>query len=59
MGEKGDIKGMEGVNDRIVTKVPKREERMDDTLILDPTIMESDKREVQRTCLRRNPGGRH
>jgi hypothetical protein len=51
MGERGGIGGMERVNDGVVRRVLKRDERRGYTLIIDPTIIESCKREAQMTYL--------
>jgi hypothetical protein len=51
MGERDGIGGMERVNDGIVRRVLKREDRKGYTLIIDPTIIESWKREAQMTYL--------
>jgi hypothetical protein len=51
VGRRGGIAGMERVNDGIAKKVLKREDRTGYTLIVDPTIIESQKREAQMTYL--------
>ncbi len=51
MGERGGVGGMERVNDGIVRRVLKRDNRKGYTLIIDPTIIESWKREAQMTYL--------
>ena len=51
VGQRGGICGMERVNDSIVRKVLKRDERQEYTLIVDPTIIESGKREARMTYL--------
>ena len=51
IGERGGIGGMERVNDGIVRKVLKRDESRGYTLIIDPTIIESCKREARMTYL--------
>ena len=51
MGQRGGICGMEKVNDSIVRKVLKKDEREGYTLIVDPTIIESGKREARMTYL--------
>jgi hypothetical protein len=51
MGQRGGIEGMERLNDGIAKKVLKREDRKGYTLIIDPTIVESEKREAQMTYL--------
>jgi hypothetical protein len=51
MGERGGIGGMERVNDGVVRRVLKRDDRRGYTLIIDPTIIESCKREAQMTYL--------
>jgi len=49
MGQHGGICGMERVNDSIVRKVLKRDESVGYTLIVDPTIIVSEKREAMMT----------
>jgi len=51
MGERGGTDGMERVNDGIVRKVLTRDDRRGYTLIIDPTIIETCKREAQMTYL--------
>lgn len=51
IGERGGIKGMEGVNREIARKVIGRDTRESYTLIVDPTIIESEKREAMMTYL--------
>ena len=51
MGQRGGICGMEKVNDSIVRKVLKKDEGEGYTLIVDPTIIESGKREARMTYL--------
>jgi hypothetical protein len=51
MGERGGIEGMEGVNEGVVRKVLKREDRKGYTLMADPTVIEADKREARMTYL--------
>jgi hypothetical protein len=51
MGERGGIGGMERVNDGIVRKVLRRDDSKGYTLIMDPTFIESGKREAQMTYL--------
>lgn len=51
MGQRGGLCGMEKVNDSIVRKVLKKGEREGYTLIVDPTIIESGKREARMTYL--------
>jgi hypothetical protein len=51
MGERGGIGGMERVNDGIVRKVLKRDDRRGYTLVIDPTMIESWKRDAQMTYL--------
>jgi hypothetical protein len=51
MGERGGIEGMEGVNDGVVKKVLKREEREGYTLMADPTVIEAEKREARMTYI--------
>lgn len=47
MEERGGIKGMERVNDGLGGKVLRRDNRKDYTLIVDPSMIESDKREAR------------
>jgi hypothetical protein len=49
MGERGGIGGMERVNDGVVRRVLKRDDQKGYTLIIDPTFIESDKREARMT----------
>lgn len=51
MGERGGIEGMEGVNDGVVRKVVRREDRKGYTLMADPTVIEADKREARMSYL--------
>jgi hypothetical protein len=51
MGQRGGIEGMERVNDGVVKKVLKREDRRGYTLMADPTVIESAKREARMTYL--------
>jgi phage gp46-like protein len=51
MGQRGGIPAMERVNDRVVSKVLKGEDQKGYTLMVDPTLIESDKREAQMTYL--------
>jgi hypothetical protein len=51
MGERGGIDGMERVNDGIVRKVLTRDDRRGYTLVIDPTIIETCKREARMTYL--------
>lgn len=51
MGERGGIGGMERVNDGITKKVLKKDDRKSYTLIIDPTMIESWKRQAQMTYL--------
>ena len=51
MGQRGGIYGMEKVNDSIVRKVLKKDKGEGYTLIVDPTIIESGKREARMTYL--------
>ncbi|NIS71433.1 MAG: IS1380 family transposase [Proteobacteria bacterium] len=51
MGERGGIGGMERINDGIVRKVLKRDKAKGYTLIIDPTMIESQKREAQMSYL--------
>ena len=50
-GKRGGISGMEKVNDSIVRKVLKKDGEKEYTLIVDPTIIESGKREARMTYL--------
>jgi hypothetical protein len=51
MGEKGGILGMEKVNEAITKKVLKQDKKEGYTLIIDPTLIEAEKREAQMTYL--------
>jgi hypothetical protein len=51
MGERGGIEGMERVNEGVVKKVLKREDRKGYTLMADPTVIEAGKREARMTYL--------
>lgn len=51
MGEKGGIEGMEKVNDGITRKVLRKDPRKGYTLIVDPTMIESGKREARMSYL--------
>ncbi len=51
MGERGGIEGMERVNDGVVKKVLRREDRKGYTLMADPTVIEAGKREARMTYL--------
>ena len=51
MGARGGIEGMGKVNDGITRKVLKRDDRKGYTLIVDPTLIASDKREAQMSYL--------
>jgi len=51
MGEGGGIVGMERVNDGMGRKVLRRDDRKGYTLIVDPTVIESEKREAQMSYL--------
>ena len=51
MGERGGIGGMERINDGVVERVVRREERKGYTLMVDPTVIESAKREARMTYL--------
>jgi hypothetical protein len=51
MGKRGGIEGMERVNEEISRKVVKRDDREGYTLIVDPTMIESHKREAQMSYL--------
>ena len=46
MGERGGVQGMERVNDEITARVFKGDDRKGYTLIVDPTMVESHKREA-------------
>lgn len=51
MGERGGIGGMERISDGVVERVVRREERKGYTLMVDPTVIESAKREARMTYL--------
>ena len=51
MGERGGIGGMERINDGVLERVLRREERKGYTLMVDPTVIESAKREARMTYL--------
>jgi hypothetical protein len=51
MGQRGGMEGIERVNDEVVKKVLKREERKGYTLMADPTVIEAEKREARMTYL--------
>lgn len=51
MGERGGIARMERVNDGVVKKILKREDGKGYTLMADPTVIETDKREARMTYL--------
>jgi hypothetical protein len=51
VGRRGGIAGMGRINDAMVKKVLKGEDRTGYTLMVDPTIIESQKREAQMTYL--------
>jgi len=51
MGERRGIDGMERVNDGVVRRVLKREERKGYTLMADPTVIEAEKREARMSYL--------
>lgn len=51
MGERGGIGGMEKVNDGIKGKVLRKDDRKGYTLIVDPTMIESEKREARMSYL--------
>jgi hypothetical protein len=51
MGERGGIGGMERINDGVLERVLKTEERKGYTLMVDPTVIESAKREARMTYL--------
>jgi hypothetical protein len=51
MGQGGGIEGMERVNDQITQRVLKRDDRKAYTLIVDPTMIGSNKREAQMSYL--------
>jgi len=52
MGDRGGIEGLERVNDKIVKKVLKLDNGNDYTLIVDPTMIETGKREAKMTYLK-------
>jgi hypothetical protein len=49
MGERGGIGGMERINDGVLERVLRTEERKGYTLMVDPTVIESAKREARMT----------
>lgn len=49
MGQRGGIQGMAQVNEAITRQVLKQDERHAYTLLVDPTIIEADKREAETT----------
>lgn len=51
MGEKGGILGMEKVNEAITKKVLKQDKKEGYTLIIDPTLIEAEKRDAKMTYL--------
>lgn len=51
MGQRGGIEGMQRVNDEITAKVLDRDDREGYTLIVDPTMIESHKREARMSYL--------
>ena len=51
MGQRGGIRGMDRVNEGIARKVLRRDHRRSYTLLVDPTIIEAEKREAQMTYL--------
>jgi len=51
MGERGGVQGMERVNDEITARVFKGDDRKGYTLIVDPTMIESHKREARMSYL--------
>ena len=51
MGQRGGIEGLERINDGVVKKVLKREDRKGYTLMADPTVIETEKREARMTYL--------
>ena len=51
MGKRGGVEGMEEVNDEITAKVLKKNDREAYMLIVDPTMIESHKREAQMSYL--------
>jgi len=51
MGERSGVEGMERVNDEITARVLKKDDRRGYTLIVDPTMIESCKREAQMSYL--------
>ena len=51
MGQRGGIEGIERVNGGVVKKVLKQERRKGYTLMADPTVIESEKREARMTYL--------
>jgi hypothetical protein len=51
MGERGEIEGTERINDGVVKKVLKREDRKGSTLMADPTVIEAEKRKARMSYL--------
>lgn len=51
MGRRGGIDGMEKVNDHLSTKILKKDNRKGYTLIVDPSIIEAEKRDAMMTYL--------
>lgn len=51
MGERGGAQGMERVNEEIMSRVLKQDKRDSYTLIIDPTLIEAEKREAKMTYL--------
>lgn len=49
IGDRGGIEGVEHVNRAIIRKVLKQEERKDYPLIIDPTLIEAEKRDARMT----------
>jgi hypothetical protein len=51
MGERGGIQGMERVNEEITRRVLKKDHQQGYTLIIDPTLIESEKQQARMTYL--------
>ena len=49
MGQRGGMEGLEKVNQEVARKVLRKEDRQSYTLIVDPSLIESQKREAQMT----------
>jgi len=51
VGEKDAIEGIQEINDRLNRKIIKKDKRIEYTLIVDPTIIETQKRDAEKTYL--------